>query len=118
MERSVDLWRMSDKSTVLMIDTSMAGCGVGLYCGESGDVFERYHDDARGQAQYLIPCVQGVLEDAGIGFEAISDVVVCCGPGSFTGIRIGLSAAKTLGLVLDVPVYGVTSLAALMMFLS
>lgn len=93
----------------------MTGCGVAVYSVERGEVFECYNDDPRGQAQFLIPSVQDVLTDAELAFEDLSDVVVCCGPGSFTGIRIGLSAAKTFGLVLGVPVWGISSLQALAM---
>jgi tRNA threonylcarbamoyl adenosine modification protein YeaZ len=106
---------MSDNQTVLVIDTAMAGCGVCVYDVARDVVFDAYSDDPRGQAQVLVPMVQGVLNDADLGFEDLTDIVVCNGPGTFTGIRIGLSAAKTFGMVVDVPVYGVGSMQALAM---
>jgi len=96
-----------------VIDTAMAGCGVAVFDAEKDTVFQAYNDDAHGQAQRLIPMVQDVLEEAEFTFNDLSDVIVCNGPGTFTGIRIGLSAAKTFGLTMDIPVWGITSLQAL-----
>jgi len=104
---------MSSDKTVLVIDTAMAGCGVAVFDASKDAVFDAYNDEAHQQAQRLIPMVQGVLSDAGIGFDDLSDVIVCNGPGTFTGIRIGLSAAKTFGLTMGVSVWGITSLQAL-----
>ncbi|MGB0720586.1 MAG: tRNA (adenosine(37)-N6)-threonylcarbamoyltransferase complex dimerization subunit type 1 TsaB [Bdellovibrionales bacterium] len=95
---------------VLMIDTSLPGCSVGLAYG--GQVFSEFLETERGQAEHLVPLAQGVLTDAGIGFDALEAVVVTVGPGSFTGIRIGVSAAKSFGLALGVPVFGVSTLQA------
>ena len=103
---------MSSKDAVLVIDTAMEGCGVAV-CRSDGAVFDAYHDDAFGQAQRLVPMVQDVLAKAGIGFDDVAGIVVCNGPGTFTGIRIGLSSAGAFGLALDIPVYAVSSLQAL-----
>ena len=106
---------MSDNQTVLVIDTAMAGCGVCVYDVACDAAFDAYSDDPRGQAQVLVPMVQDVLKNAALGFDDLTDIVVCNGPGTFTGIRIGLSAAKTFGIVVNVPVYGVGSMQALAM---
>ena len=106
---------MSGAQNILMIDTAMEGCGVCVFDGARDMVFDAYNDEPQGQAQRLIPLVQGVLNDATLGFEDLSDIIVCNGPGTFTGIRIGLSAAKTFGLVLDIPVWSISSLQALAM---
>lgn len=106
---------MREAKNILVIDTAMEGCGVCVYDAARDSVFDAYDGDARGQAQVLVPMVQGVLSDAGIAFEDLSDIVVCNGPGTFTGIRIGLSAAKAFGLAMNLPVWGVTSLRALVM---
>ena len=106
---------MSDNQTVLVIDTAMAGCGVCVYDVACDAAFDAYSDDPRGQAQVLVPMVQDVLKNAALGFDDLTDIVVCNGPGTFTGIRIGLSAAKTFGMVVNVPVYGVGSMQALAM---
>ena len=104
---------MSDAKMILVIDTAMDGCGVCVYDAARDAVFDEYDGEAHGQAQIIVPLVQRVLGDAGIGFDGLSDIIVCNGPGTFTGIRIGLSAAKAFGLAVDVPVWGITSLQAL-----
>ncbi|HBR70021.1 MAG TPA: tRNA (adenosine(37)-N6)-threonylcarbamoyltransferase complex dimerization subunit type 1 TsaB, partial [Rhodospirillaceae bacterium] len=67
----------------------------------------------RGQAEVLVPMVQEVVAQAGCGFDAIDLVVATRGPGAFTGLRIGLSTAKSTALALDVPVAGVSTLEVL-----
>jgi len=96
---------------LLFIDTSLNGCVVGVYA--DGHVVVDRFETSRGQAEKLIPMVQGVLDEAAIAFEALDAIIVSLGPGTFTGIRIGLSAAKTLGMVLDIPVFGISSLQAI-----
>ncbi len=103
----------TSKSAILAIDTAMNGCGVAVYDPARGVIATDYSDDPRGQAQILIPLVQDVLEEASCGFDDLAAILVCNGPGTFTGIRIGLSAAKTFGLTLDIPVYAFTSLYGL-----
>ena len=104
---------MSDSKPVLVIDTAMDGCGVAVFDPARDVLREAYSDEPQGQAQKIVPLVQDVVEQAGLSFDDIGSIVVCHGPGTFTGIRIGLSAAKALGLVVDVPVYGISSLQAL-----
>lgn len=69
--------------------------------------------DRHGHASWITEMVDQLLADAKSNFAAISHVAVGCGPGSFTGIRVGLAAAHGYGLGLDIPVLGVSSLAAL-----
>jgi tRNA threonylcarbamoyladenosine biosynthesis protein TsaB len=66
-----------------------------------------------GHAERLIPMAQEVLAKAGAGFADLSRIIVDVGPGTFTGVRIALSAARTLGWSRSVPVIGVSSLEAL-----
>lgn len=63
---------------------------------------------ARGQAEHLLPALGRLLASAGINSEDIEKILVANGPGNFTGIRIGLSIAKGLGLGYACPVYGVS----------
>ena len=67
----------------------------------------------RGHAEALLPLVDRVVSRIDGGFDALSRVAVTIGPGSFTGIRIGISAARAFGLACNVPVIGVSTLAAL-----
>lgn len=66
----------------------------------------------RGQAEALIPMVVDVMEQAGVAYEGLDLIAVTVGPGSFTGVRTGLAAARALGLAAGVPVHGVTTTEA------
>lgn len=68
---------------------------------------------ARGHAEALLPMVARVMTAAGADFSGIDRIAVTVGPGSFTGLRVGISAARGLGLASGKPVVGVTTLAAL-----
>ena len=67
---------------------------------------------ARGHAEALVPLLQKCLQALDGGLQSVHKIAVCVGPGSFTGLRVGLSAARALGLAAGVPVVGVTSLSA------
>lgn len=60
-----------------------------------------------------MPLIEGVLADAEASYQHIEAIICVNGPGSFTGLRVGLSAARGLALALTVPLYGITSLQAL-----
>ncbi len=68
---------------------------------------------AQGQAERIFPAIGELFARNGLGYEALARIAVTTGPGSFTGLRIGLSAARGLGLALGIPVIGVPSLLAL-----
>lgn len=72
-------------------------------------------NDRFSHLQNLIPQVQEVIKDNKLSIGDIDLIAVSCGPGSFTGIRIGVSTARALSQVLDVPCVAVSSLAALAM---
>lgn len=98
---------------VLAIDTCFQSCSaaVGLFAGhELIRTVARFEPMQTGQAERIVPMVADVVADAGIEMADVGLVAVSVGPGSFTGTRIGLSAAKGLGLALGVPTAGVTSL--------
>jgi len=69
---------------------------------------------ARGHAEALLPLVERVMARVEGGFESLERIAVTVGPGSYTGLRVGLSAARALGLALGKPVVGVTTLSALL----
>jgi tRNA threonylcarbamoyladenosine biosynthesis protein TsaB len=98
---------------VLAIDTCFARCTVLLY--DSAALRVLAGEDVgleRGHAEVLAPMVQRVLAQASMAAGAISRIVVTKGPGSFTGLRIGLSFARALGQALGVSVIGVDTLHA------
>lgn len=91
---------------LLVIETAFEMLSVALLDGER--VVAEVHDHVgRGHAEALIPAVAKVVGDSG---DSITGILVDTGPGSFTGLRIGIAAARALGLAWDVPVTGVGSL--------
>ncbi len=89
----------------LALDTSGSACSVALL--EDGELLEERHERVgRGHAERLIPWIAALPE----GGRA-DRIIVGCGPGSFTGVRIAIAAARGLGLGWSVPVEGVSSLA-------
>jgi tRNA threonylcarbamoyladenosine biosynthesis protein TsaB len=99
---------------VLAIDTALAACSVAVLDADADTVVAG--DSVlmeRGHAEALIPMVERVMATAGLDFEQIDRFAVTVGPGSFTGLRVGISAARGFGLACDRPVAGITTLAAL-----
>lgn len=89
----------------LVIETATAACSVALI--EDGQVVAHDHRVVgRGHAEQLVPMIAGLP-----GGGRADDILVDCGPGSFTGIRVGLAAARGLGIGWGVPVRGYSSLA-------
>lgn len=68
---------------------------------------------SRGQAERLAPMVREIMETAGLAFAGLDRIAVTRGPGSFTGVRVGLSFARALALALSKPCIGVSTLEAL-----
>lgn len=97
---------------VLGIDTSLSGCVIGL-SRPDGARFERILKTDRDQAAKLISLIQEVMEEGGVGFDALGLIVTTVGPGSFTGLRIGMTAAITLGLANKIPVQGVDTVSVM-----
>lgn len=97
---------------VLALDTCLSACGVALVDG--GQVLARRQAPmVRGHQERLGAMVAEVMADAGADFAILDRIGVTLGPGSFTGLRVGLAFAKGLALALDRPCVGVGSLEAL-----
>lgn len=97
---------------VLAIDTSLDACSVALV--RDGEALASVSAAMqRGQAERLAPMTRDVLAEAGVAFASLDRVVVTTGPGSFTGVRVGLSFARALALALSIPCVGVSTLEAL-----
>jgi tRNA threonylcarbamoyl adenosine modification protein YeaZ len=90
---------------LLAIETTGRACSIALFEGQSV-IAARHENIGRGHAEALIPWVA----DLPVGGRC-DTILVGCGPGSFTGVRIGIAAARGLGLGWGVPVLGFSSLA-------
>ncbi|HUR42919.1 MAG TPA: tRNA (adenosine(37)-N6)-threonylcarbamoyltransferase complex dimerization subunit type 1 TsaB [Aestuariivirga sp.] len=97
---------------LLAIDTAMAACSAALH--ESGRVLVKaFAAMERGHAEAIAPMVRDVMAQASLEFAGLDRVVVTIGPGTFTGVRIGLAMARGLGLALNIPVIGIDTLSAI-----
>lgn len=98
---------------ILAIDTC---CGAVSACildsGSDKPIAQRSESMARGHAEALAPLLEQLMSDVEGGFAGLDRIAVTAGPGSFTGIRIGLATARAVGLALDIPVVGVSTLVA------
>ena len=103
---------LPDRETLLVIDTATEACSVALF-HDSELIASDHAVMGRGHAERLVPMI-AALPDRG----RARAIVVNCGPGSFTGVRVGLAAARALGLAWGVPVtgYSTHSLVAAMAF--
>lgn len=97
---------------VLGIDTATRVAGAAI-AGEDRLISERLIHNLQTHSQNIIPMISQVMDDAGLKPEDLHGIAVTGGPGSFTGLRIGMSVAKTMGLTLNLPVISVSTLKAL-----
>jgi tRNA threonylcarbamoyladenosine biosynthesis protein TsaB len=99
---------------VLAIDTASALCAACVYDSLADKELGRASLDlGKGHAEHLMTVVNDALRQAGIGFSGLDRIVVAVGPGSFTGVRVGVAAARGFALVLKIPIVGVTTLEAI-----
>jgi tRNA threonylcarbamoyl adenosine modification protein YeaZ len=101
---------------LLALDTAGPDCAAALARPRSEGceiVAERSEPLGRGHAERLIPMVEELLTGASSSFADVLRIAVTTGPGSFTGIRVGVAAARGLALALAIPAVGVGSLEAL-----
>jgi tRNA threonylcarbamoyladenosine biosynthesis protein TsaB len=98
---------------ILAIDTALDACAAAVLDTEAGQVIAQESQAMkRGHAEALMPLIARVMAEAGTGFASLGRIAVTTGPGSFTGLRVGLSAARGIALAANKPVVGVTTLTA------
>jgi tRNA threonylcarbamoyladenosine biosynthesis protein TsaB len=99
---------------VLAIDTALEACSAAvLDIGQAAILASDTQIMVRGHAEALMPLIASVMSQASLTFGDIDRIAVTTGPGSFTGLRVGIAAARGFGLATSKPVVGITTLAAL-----
>lgn len=98
---------------ILAIDTALDACAAGVLDTDAGRLIaQELQAMKRGHAEALMPLIGRVIREAGIAFAALDRIAVTTGPGSFTGLRVGLSAARGIALAANKPVVGLSTLTA------
>jgi len=98
---------------ILALDTCFNACSVAIGPGSGGvvdSVVERFEEMPSGQAERLLPMIAEALAEAKITLADVTLIAVTSGPGTFTGTRIGIAAAKGLALDRAIPLVGLSSL--------
>ncbi len=96
---------------ILAIDTALAACSIAVLTPER--TVSRIEPMPRGHAEALMPLVAEVLTEADIGYEAINRFAVTVGPGTFTGVRVGVAAVRGMALATGRPAIGISTLEAI-----
>lgn len=94
---------------ILAIDTSTNVLGVGIASNEK-IIGEYITNIKRNHSTRVLPAIDFLLKDCGMDIKEINKIIVANGPGSYTGLRIGLTIGKTLAWTLNIPIVGVSSL--------
>lgn len=97
---------------VLGIDTATMVCSVGL-AGQDRIIAEVTVHTRQTHSERLMPMIRQMIADADLTPQDLSGIAVSIGPGSFTGLRIGITTAKSMAFALDIPVAGISTLEAL-----
>jgi tRNA threonylcarbamoyladenosine biosynthesis protein TsaB len=98
---------------VLAIDTALDACAAAVLDTDTNWLMvQESLPMTRGHAEALMPLLERLMKASGLAFSALDRIAVTTGPGSFTGLRVGLSAARGIALAANKPVVGVTTLSA------
>ena len=97
---------------IILLDSSNTSLTVGL-ANESGVLASTSYEAWQSQSEHMIPELDNLLNKYQVSYKDISDVVVAIGPGSYTGVRIAITIAKTIAVATGAKLYGVSSLRCL-----
>lgn len=97
---------------VLAFDTAQGALSVAVR-DDDGVLASAFELRTRGHAEELMPAIETVLAEAALGFSDLDALAVTVGPGTFTGLRVGLAAARGLALARGLPLVGITTLEAI-----
>jgi tRNA threonylcarbamoyladenosine biosynthesis protein TsaB len=98
---------------ILAIDTALDACSAAVLHTDAARLIAHESEPMkRGHAEALMPLLARVIKQAGVAFADLDRIAVTTGPGSFTGLRVGLSAARGIALAANKPVVGLTTLTA------
>ncbi|KQV84157.1 tRNA (adenosine(37)-N6)-threonylcarbamoyltransferase complex dimerization subunit type 1 TsaB [Rhizobium sp. Root1220] len=99
---------------ILALDTAGVDCAAAVYDSDRDTVLGEASDMiGKGHAEHLMGIVDRALDMAGVNLATVDRIAVTVGPGSFTGIRVGVAAARGFALSLSIPAVGVTTLAVM-----
>lgn len=101
----------SDAPLILACDTTQGACSVALYQGAA--IAAQLQPMQKGHAEALLPMIERVMQEAGVAMAAVDRLAVTNGPGTFTGVRVGLSAMRGLALALHRPLKAYGTLAVM-----
>jgi tRNA threonylcarbamoyladenosine biosynthesis protein TsaB len=104
---------MTRPRNILAFDTALNGCAAAFYDTELQTGASAVETMSRGQSERLIPMVQSLINEVNKSFQDIDLIVTTVGPGAFTGLRLGMSAARAWGVSLKKPVLGLSTIDAL-----
>lgn len=103
--------RLSSQPVLLACDTTQSACSVALR--KDGDVVTRLVEMTRGHAEALMPMIEQICAETNTPFDTLQRLAVTNGPGTFTGVRVGLSAMRGLALALNIPLCVMGTLEAM-----
>ena len=98
---------------LLAIDTALAACSAAVFDTQQGGIIAHASlAMLRGHAEALMPLIRQIMDEAGTALRDLDRVVVTTGPGSFTGLRVGIAAARGIALAINKPAVGLSTLSA------